>query len=82
MTFTDLAGPLAFLVLGLIVGWVIGLKQEHARGVKRWMVLCEFGWGVIANAGGGNWEKEGKEWKGAAIRWRDEYFSLLRSADP
>ncbi len=39
--------------------------------------LLEFAWGIIANAGGGDWEKESKEWRDAAIRWRDAYFISL-----
>lgn len=34
-------------------------------------------WGVIANAGGGNWLLESKEWQGAAERWRDAYHKIL-----
>lgn len=33
----------------------------------------EAAWGVIANAGGGNWKLEPWEWQEAAARWRDEY---------
>ena len=29
-------------------------------------------WGVIANAGEGDWLREGPEWIEAATRWRDE----------
>lgn len=39
--------------------------------------LLEIAWGIIANAGGGDWEKESKEWQDAAIRWRDTYFGSL-----
>lgn len=31
----------------------------------------ELAWGVIANAGGGDWSKETPEWQEAAARWRD-----------
>ena len=31
-------------------------------------------WGLIANAGEGNWERETPEWQEAALRWRDEMF--------
>ena len=37
--------------------------------------ILEAAWGVIANAGGGDWEKETKEWQEAAARWRDNYHS-------
>lgn len=35
--------------------------------------LLEWAWGIIANAGGGNWELESQEWREAAARWRDAY---------
>jgi hypothetical protein len=31
----------------------------------------ELAWGIIANAAGGDWTKESKEWQDAAARWRD-----------
>jgi hypothetical protein len=40
--------------------------------------LLEAAWGLIANAGGGNWEDtQTHEWMQAAERWRDEYFNRL-----
>jgi hypothetical protein len=33
----------------------------------------EVAWGVIANASGGNWERESPEWQAAAARWRDRF---------
>lgn len=39
--------------------------------------LLEFAWGIICNAGGGDWEKESKDWQGAAARFRAEYFQWL-----
>jgi len=37
----------------------------------------ELAWGVIANAGGGDWSRESADWQSAAIKWRDQYFSAL-----
>lgn len=37
----------------------------------------ETAWGIIANASGGNWDKESKDWKEAAERWRDQYVGLM-----
>lgn len=34
----------------------------------------ETAWGIIANAGGGNWDNESQEWKKAAESWRDNQF--------
>lgn len=42
-------------------------------------VLLEIAWGIIANAGGGDWNKETPEWRGAAERWRDRYFDYLKT---
>lgn len=39
--------------------------------------LLESAWGIIANANGGNWDLETKEWKEAAEKWRDKYISNL-----
>jgi len=35
--------------------------------------LLEMAWVIIANAGGGNWKKESKDWQEAAAKWRDDY---------
>ena len=42
--------------------------------------IIEAAWGVIANAGGGDWTKETPEWQEAAARWRDEYHRALDEA--
>lgn len=36
--------------------------------------LLDEAWGIIANAGGGDWTKESEEWQRAAERWRARYF--------
>lgn len=38
---------------------------------------CEIAWGIIANAGGGDWTLESEEWQKAAARWRDEHWHPL-----
>jgi len=48
--------------------------------VERLRDNLETAWGLIANAGGGNWEKESPEWREAAARWRDEWFAKIRTA--
>lgn len=35
----------------------------------------EAAWGIIANAGGGDWTTQTPEWREAAERWRDELFA-------
>lgn len=39
--------------------------------------LLEEAWGIIANAGGGNWDKETSEWQEASKRFREKYFKVL-----
>jgi len=39
--------------------------------------LLELAWGVIANAGGGDWTTQTPEWQEAAARWRDQYHAAL-----
>ena len=34
-------------------------------------------WGIIANAGGGDWDTQTPEWKAAAERWRDRWHAVL-----
>lgn len=37
----------------------------------------EHGFGIIANAGGGDWSKESKDWQKAAVKFRERYHALL-----
>lgn len=41
---------------------------------------CEVAWGIIANAGGGDWTTQTPEWQTAAARWRDDYWHPLLEA--
>lgn len=41
--------------------------------------LLEAAWGVIANAGGGDWTQETPEWAKGAGEWRDRYFEWQRN---
>ena len=56
-----------------------GAAVSSSDFVLRYLDHLEIAWGVIANAGGGDWTKETKEWQEAAARWRDEYFTLLHA---
>ena len=40
--------------------------------------LLATAWAIIANAGGGNWDRETREWREVAVRWRDRYFGRDR----
>ncbi len=35
----------------------------------------EVAWGIIANAGGGDWKTQSPEWVKAAEAWRDKYIT-------
>lgn len=37
--------------------------------------LMEAAWGIISNAGGGNWDLETAMWRQAAENWRESYFA-------
>ena len=39
--------------------------------------LLNYGWGIIANAGHGDWETESEEWQEAAKTWRERYHALI-----
>ena len=41
------------------------------------MDLIEAAWGLIANAGEGNWETQTSDWQEAAAKWRDNYHKFL-----
>ena len=44
-------------------------------------LAIELAWGLIANAHGGNWDLATKEWRAAAIRWRDRFQDLAIGSD-
>lgn len=39
--------------------------------------VAEEAWGIIANASGGDWTKQSREWVTAAERWRDNYMPAV-----
>lgn len=41
--------------------------------------LNEAAWGLIANAGNGDWTTQTPEWQEAAARWRDRYHAEFAS---
>lgn len=60
------------------IGWEMFPKPKPARlDEHRAMDLLETAWGIIANAGGGNWETQSAEWRTAAEGWRDGYHDVL-----
>ena len=50
------------------------LEEEN----ERLMGEQELAWGVIANAGGGDWGTQNEVWQQAACDWRDRYFDALK----
>ena len=39
--------------------------------------LLHWAWTIIANAGGGDWEKESDEWQSAVVKFRQRYHAYL-----
>lgn len=44
--------------------------------------LLELAWGLLANAGDGDWTKETAQWQEAAARWRERYFQASPRSQP
>ena len=40
--------------------------------------LLETAWGIICNAGEGDWDKEHPTWKEAAEKFRTKYFAYMK----
>lgn len=64
-----------------LIRWPLPKKRKREKKKMNANELLELAWGIIANAGGGNWEKETAEWQDAAVRWRDNYFKYLREEE-
>lgn len=45
------------------------IEAEIKDALKAKDDLLELAWGVIANAGEGEWSRESEQWQGAAHRW-------------
>jgi len=41
---------------------------------KKLRDALDYAWAIIANASGGNWEKESSDWQTAAAKFRDECY--------
>ena len=52
-------------------------EQKMSASEKEMLDLLESAWGVIANAGASNWERETEEWQRAAASWRESYHRIL-----
>ena len=53
------------------------LAKAFALAIDPALSLVEFAWGLISNAGEGDWTREAPEWSEAAFRWRDAYHRFL-----
>lgn len=53
-------------------------EDFRAMPVAKAMSLLDLAWGLIANAGNGNWDTLSADWVQAAEKWRDEYHSILK----
>lgn len=87
----DGRGSLAVSNKGLVAARVAGWERipedqesDPVNSGKKLIDLLEDAWGIIANAGGGNWGLESAEWQEAAARFRAHYHATLvtHSTDP
>ena len=44
--------------------------------------MLDTAWGIIANAGQGNWKTQTEEWQKCAEQWRDEYSKIPACTPP
>jgi len=49
---------------------------------KQLLNELESAWGIIANAGGGDWKKEPKDWQTVAAKWRERYHKINSAQEP
>lgn len=71
----------ADLIVSAAIEELERLRAERDRAVAeavaaeraRLLDLAMDAWGVIANAGGGDWDRETPGWRDAAERWRDRF---------
>ena len=50
------------------------LKEEYSILQGQMDHCIDIAWGIIANAGEGDWRKEHPHWVEAAAQWRDTYL--------
>ena len=54
---------------------------EIERLRKEYFEMLDSAWGLMANAGGGDWDLQTEQWRQAARRWRDKYLSTPASKE-
>ena len=52
--------------------------MEPETEVARLLDLVDSAWGIIANAGAGDWNRELPEWQRAASKWREDFHAALK----
>ena len=52
--------------------------MTEQKDFQKLFEAAEIAWGVIANVSQGDWTKQNDEWNEAAVRWRDNYFKLVK----
>ena len=60
----------------------VALSVGIARVIDPLLDHLELAWGLIANAGQGDWNTEGKEWANAATKWRNKWHNILNAKLP
>ena len=53
---------------------IIGLSPKSKE--KEIIAHLEDAWLIIANAHGGDWNKETQDWQAAAEKWRDKFYNI------
>lgn len=53
-------------------------KESSEKNLKLAIDFAEWGWTIIANAHGGNWELESKDWQTAAAKYRDDFYNTIK----
>lgn len=53
------------------------VPQQNVKAIKeaQLLSLLEEAWGIIANAGGGDWSRESEQWREAAVAFRQKYLA-------
>lgn len=54
---------------------------EIERLRTEYFEMLDSAWGLIANAGGGNWDLQTEEWRQAARRWCENYLTTTASKE-
>lgn len=55
------------------------VRELHAA-IAELEHTIDLAWGLVANAGDGDWTRESDQWREAAARWRDERYTRSSSA--